>query len=111
MRIAKHYLYAEHRRHNPESTDQFHEWIRNWTAQDLSHTSPCQRNGYDCWIFMLLSMALCAQGVTLRQSSYTQELVDGRNIRKRLAHVAWLDRLAPSTGTGNLRQWLQPQTR
>ena len=108
-RIAKQYLYAEHRRHNPESTDQFHGWILNWTALDLSHTSPRQRNGYNCGIFMLLSMALCAQGVTLRHSSYTQELVDGHNIRKLLAHVAFIDRLATSTGIGNLRQWLQRQ--
>ena len=109
MRTAKQYLYVEHRRHNPGSTDQFHEWIQNWTALDLSHTSPRQQNGYDCGIFMLLLLALCAQGITLRKSSYTQDLVNGKSIRKRLVHVAWLDRLSPFTGTGNLCQWLQGQ--
>jgi len=109
LHAALQYLHAEHRRRNPESSESFNDWSRNWTTSDLSHSSPKQRNGYDCGIFMLISMALCVQGITLCPTSYTQDLVDERNIRKRLAHVAWLDRIDTSPSSGSLRHWLQQE--
>ena len=110
LRTTLQYLHAEQGRRNTKPSESFDVWSRHWTTCDLSNSSPKQRNVYDCGIFMLTSMALCAQGITLCPTSYTQDQVDESDIRKCLAHVAWLDRIDTSPSAGDLRHWLQQET-
>ena len=59
---------------------------------------------------MILSIALLAQGIRLHASSYSQHIVDDRQVRRRLAHIAWRDRLDSDSGPTRLNRWLTQGT-
>ena len=99
------YLYAEYRRQHQEDAQAFEAWSRTWTTIDRSEESPLQENGDDCGVFTIVSISLLAQGVRLRRSSYDQRLIDSRKIRRRIAHIAWKDRLNPSASPTQLQRW------
>jgi hypothetical protein len=48
-------------------------WEGKWTSYDESISSPRQTNGYDCGLFIILSMAIMIQGGHLTASSYSQQ--------------------------------------
>ena len=55
---------------------------------------------------MILSIALLAQGIRLHVSSYSQHIVDDRQVPRRLAHIAWRDCLDSDSGLTRLNRWL-----
>ena len=56
---------------------------------DRSEDLPRQRNGYDCGIFMLISMSLVPNGLRLSREAYSQGTLTLRWARKRLAERIW----------------------
>ena len=101
------YLYAEYKQRQQEAeatAASFEVWSRSWTTADRSEESPQQENGDDCGVFTIVSISLLAQGVRLRHSSYDQHLIDNKKVRKRLAHIAWKDRLNPSASPSQLQR-------
>ena len=85
------YLYDRELRRNQAGTPGYEEYAASWTKTDGSGTCPRQRNGYDCGLFVILSMAMMAQGVPLSARTYTQDMVNRRRLRRRLVHMIWAD--------------------
>lgn len=56
-------------------------WGGKWTSHDESICSPKQTNGYDCGLFIILSMAIMIQGGHLTTSSYSQQDIYNVKIR------------------------------
>ena len=110
LTTMKHYLYAEYQRLHPGQNVGFQQWAQQWTSVDRSDDCPRQENGDDCGVFMILSMALLAQGIRLSASTYSQATVDDRQIRRRIAHIAWLDRLEPESESATITQWFGQRT-
>ena len=88
-----------------EDRPSFADWSQDWTARDESSRSPLQDNGYDCGIFMLISMGLLRNGHNLSRDSYKQSTLRLRLARRKLAWTIWKAGL----GVDEIR-W-QPRTR
>ena len=88
-----------------EDRPSFADWSQDWTARDESGRSPLQDNGYDCGIFMLISIGLLRNGHTLSRDSYKQSTLRLRYARRKLAWTIW------RTGLGDDEIRWQPQTR
>ena len=72
-----------------EDRPSFAAWSQDWTTSDESDRSPQQDNGYDCGIFMLISMGLLRNGHNLSRDSYKQSTLRLRSARRKLAWTIW----------------------
>ena len=100
------YLFDDAMRTGTDDSPPFEDWTRGWSTTDESNDSPRQTNGYDCGVFTLLTMYLLMQGVTITSSTYTQNTVYHKDVRRRLAYRIWLSSSVPRPPTG-LTDWLQ----
>ena len=86
---ARRYLYDVHNSGEQENSTTLEEWDQEWCCSDKSAHSPTQRNGDDCGIFTLVSMALLSQGHLLRNDSYSQDVLLLRQTRRRIAYLIY----------------------
>ena len=99
------YVYDALFKDSPNDRSSFTDWSQDWTGSDESGRSPLQDNGYDCGIFMLISMGLLRNGHTLSRDSYKQSTLRLRHARRKLAWTIW------KTGLGDDEIRWQPRTR
>lgn len=59
----------------------------DWTFSDASNCSPIQRNGYDCGVFIIVSMYLLSKGHVLTDQSYSQQLITNAKTRLNIASL------------------------
>ena len=83
------YIYDALFKDSTEDRPYFAVWCQDWTARDESDRSPLQDNGYDCGIFMLISMGLLQNGHNLSRDSYKQSTLRLRSARRKLAWTIW----------------------
>ena len=69
------------------SPDQRPNITTTWKTQDMSSSSPRQRNGVDCGVFTLFSIYLLSRGVALTSTSYSQKTLTERKIRQSIAFL------------------------
>ena len=64
------YIYDTTYKDSPQNRPTLDTWRREWTASNKLDRSPRQDNGYDCGMFMLISMGLLRNGHNLSRDSY-----------------------------------------
>ena len=82
LEAVKRYLETSEAAHTPPGR---RTQDTSWTLVDNNGASPRQTNGCDCGVFVMVSIALLAQGGRLHRSTYTQSTLGRRNIRGRIA--------------------------
>ena len=61
--------------------------VNDWTFSDASNCSPIQLNGYDCGVFIIVSMYLLSKGHVLTDQSYSQQLITNAKTRLNIASL------------------------
>ena len=69
------------------------EWSLAWSCSDQLNSSPLQGNNNDCGIFTLVTLALISNNTRPRPDLYSQDMVDLRQMRHRIAYLIWLSGL------------------
>ena len=86
MWAMREYLYDMQYRYTPvENRPDFEEWKLSWQTRDMTRHSPMQENDDDCGVFTILSIYLISRGVRLQRSSYNQNIVTNRKLRRCIA--------------------------
>ena len=79
------YIYDATYKDSPQNKPTLDDWRQDWSVSDESDRSPRQDNGYDCGMFMLISMGLLRNGHNLSRDSYRQSTLRLRSSRRKLA--------------------------
>ena len=69
-----------------DSRPNFEEWKHSWATRDMTRYSPKQGNDDDCGVFTILSIYLISRGVQLQRTTYDQQSVIDRKLRRMIAH-------------------------
>ena len=86
MWAMREYIYDMQYRYTPvENRPDFEEWKLSWQTRDMTRHSPMQENDDDCGVFTILSIYLISRGVRLQRSSYNQNIVTNRKLRRCIA--------------------------
>ena len=97
------YIYDATYKDSPQNKPTLDDWRQDWSTSDKSDRSPRQDNGYDCGMFMLISMGLLRNGHNLSRDSYRQSTLCLRSSRRKLAWTIW------KAGLGDEEIRWQPQ--
>ena len=97
------YIYDATYKDSPQNKPTLDDWRQDWSTSDKSDRSPRQDNGYDCGMFMLISMGLLRNGHNLSRDSYRQSTLRLRSSRRKLAWTIW------KAGLGDEEIRWQPQ--
>ena len=69
-----------------DSRPDFEEWKHSWATRDKTRYFPKQGNDDDCGVFTILSIYLISRGVQLQRTTYDQQSVIDRKLRRMIAH-------------------------